>query len=501
MNDKLLCWIGDAVYRFGIVKAIQDNYKCDLYSILDIDYRQKKFFENQKLVNFQKTWFYRDYVDLTGNQKPDIEFLQKFEERYGINLWNNIYSERYFYKYNTHSFSYNDLLRIIEQECKLFEKVIDDVQPQFLIIGTTDLHHNHLLTELCRAKNVQVLMTGGARFGYRELICEEPDKLSSIIYAKKIVVKKNEKTFEELRSYLTKFDNVKQITEFRKNLEVPISEKIRKFFELIFVYGGAKYRNQFERIGMTRKKIIGEIIRNRFNKRSTSSFVNRHLNRKLDSTAPFVYYPLHTEPERALSIAAPFYTNQIEVITHIAKSLPVGYNLYVKDHPGMSFKAGPGRTISFYNQIMDLPNVKLLHPEVSQDEILKSCSLVITINGTTGLEAAFYGKPALTLVETLYSHLPSVITIKTPEDLPHAIIQALEKKVEPSSLEEFVNFIEANSFEIDRKLLYSDFRNKFLYKEIDANEMKSYFKDHNSSFETIGLEYISKIKKIKDNKQ
>jgi len=184
-----------------------------------------------------------------------------------------------------------------------------------------------------------------------------------------------------------------------------------------------------------------------------------------------------------------------------AKSLPVGYILYVKDHPGMSFKAGPGRTISFYNQIIDLPNVKLLHPEVSQDEILKSCSLVITINGTTGLEAAFYGKPALTLVETLYSHLPSVITIKTPEDLPHAIIQALEKKVEPSSLEEFVNFIEANSFEIDRKLLYSDFRNKFLYKEIDANEMKSYFKDHNSSFETIGLEYISKIKKIKDNKQ
>ena len=501
MNDKLLCWIGDAVYRFGIVKAIHDNYKCDLYSILDIDYRQKKFFENQKLVNFQKIWYYRDYVDLTGNQKPDIEFLQKFEERYGINLWNIIYSERYFYKYNTHSFSYDDLLRIIEQECKLFEKVIDDVQPQFLIIGTTDLHHNHLLTELCRAKNVKVLMSGGARFGYRELICEEPDKLSSIIYAKKIVGKKNEKTFEELRSYLTKFDNVKQITEFRKNLEVPISEKIRKFFELIFVYGGAKYRNQFERIGMTRKKIIGEIIRNRFNKRSTSSFVNRHLNKKLDSTTPFVYYPLHTEPERALSIAAPFYTNQIEVITHIAKSLPVGYNLYVKDHPGMSFKAGPGRTISFYNQIMDLPNVKLLHPEVSQDEILKSCSLVITINGTTGLEAAFYGKPTLTLVETLYSHLPSVITIKTPEDLPHAIIQALEKKVEPSSLEEFVNFIEANSFEIDRKLLYSDFRNKFLYKEIDANEMKSYFKDHNSSFETIGLEYISKIKKIKDNKQ
>ena len=50
MNDKLLCWIGDAVYRFGIVKAIHDNYKCDLYSILDIDYRQKKFFENTFLL-------------------------------------------------------------------------------------------------------------------------------------------------------------------------------------------------------------------------------------------------------------------------------------------------------------------------------------------------------------------------------------------------------------------------------------------------------------------
>ena len=106
MKDKLLCWIGDAVYRFGIVKEIHDNFDCDLYAILDIDILQKEFFEKQKLVKFQKVWYYRDHVNLEQNKKPDINYLISFEKKYRINLWSIAYTERYFYKYNIHNFEY-----------------------------------------------------------------------------------------------------------------------------------------------------------------------------------------------------------------------------------------------------------------------------------------------------------------------------------------------------------------------------------------------------------
>ena len=496
MKDKILVWLGDALYRFGLAKALKENYECDLFGILDIDKRQKEFLEKQKLVKFTKKWYYRDYVQIDLHKKPDIEYLKNFENKHRINLWNLAYSERYFYKFNEIEFSYDEILSIIEQECKLFDHVIDEIKPDFLVIGTTDLHHNHLLYELCKVKRVNVLMLTGARFGYREMICTDADKIEAIIEPIK-TDSKSSKSLEELQDYLQKFNTAKQINEFKKNLQVSTSENIRKFFQKILVYGGKNYRNQFEHYKMTRLKLLHEIISLKLNKRSVKKFVDHNLPREINDDSPFIYYPLHTEPERSLSIEVPFFTNQVEVITNIAKSLPVRYKLYVKDHPGMTFKGGKGRDVSFYMEILDLPNVKLLHPSVSQEELLKKCALVITISGTTGLEAAFFGKPTITFTETLYSHLPFVFTLTKIEELPQAIETTLKKKVDILALNQFVDFIEKNSFQIDRKLLVTDFRRRFLYKEITESEMKSYLDDNKLAFGQLASEHIKKIKQIK----
>ena len=37
--------------------------------------------------------------------------------------------------------------------------------------------------------------------------------------------------------------------------------------------------------------------------------------------------------ERSLLITAPYFVNQIEVIRNIAKSLPINFKLFVKEHP------------------------------------------------------------------------------------------------------------------------------------------------------------------------
>ena len=226
----ILTFLAGAFYHFGIVKALKDNYDCELFAIIDVDDKPKKFFEKQKLVKFEKIWYYREHVSL-DTKNPDMNYLKSFEEKYRINLWNLAYSERFFYKYNLYNFNHEQINSILEQECKLFENVIDEVKPDFLIIGTTDLHHNHLLSELCKAKNVKVLMLGGSRFGYRELICEENDKINSIVEPKLGNNKKIGTTFEEMREYLQKFDNKKQIAELRKNLKVSTREKLRKIVE------------------------------------------------------------------------------------------------------------------------------------------------------------------------------------------------------------------------------------------------------------------------------
>ena len=48
----------------------------------------------------------------------------------------------------------------------------------------------------------------------------------------------------------------------------------------------------------------------------------------MSKTKPFIYLPLHQEPERSLLIAAPKFSDQIETIKQIAKNLPKTISIY-----------------------------------------------------------------------------------------------------------------------------------------------------------------------------
>ena len=49
-------------------------------------------------------------------------------------------------------------------------------------------------------------------------------------------------------------------------------------------------------------------------------------------SGPFAYYPLHFDPEASTIVSAPMHTNQLAVVEALAKSLPLGMSLLVKEH-------------------------------------------------------------------------------------------------------------------------------------------------------------------------
>ena len=65
-------------------------------------------------------------------------------------------------------------------------------------------------------------------------------------------------------------------------------------------------------------------------------FLDKYSLNNIPSDEKYVYFPLQFEPERTILISAPYYTNQLELIKNIARSIPVDYFLYVKEHPGQS---------------------------------------------------------------------------------------------------------------------------------------------------------------------
>ncbi len=506
MKDKLLIFLAGAFYHFGIVNALKEKYDCDLFAIVDVDDKPKKFFLRQKLVEFKKIWFYRDHVSLELKNKPDMKYLASFEEKYGINLWNIAYADKKFYKYNRfYKFSYDEILRIFEQTCKLYELIIDESKPDFLLMGLHDSHRNYLLYEICKARDIKIMLLGATRFGYRAKTSQDEKYFDFIEESSKQNLSKNITSNSDLLNYLKKFDHTKQVNEFKVKYAKSTGNKFSTLLKFFLFGGTSTSKKHFSRYGLSRSKLIRQIPGTFLNMRSIRSFIEKNAVHVLDKKTPFVYYPLHSEPERALSIAAPFFTNQIEVITNIAKSLPVGYKLFVKEHPNMTLKHGTGRKLSFYKDLLKLPNVRLIHPEIKREEILEKCSLVITINGTAGLEAAFHNKPSITLIETDYSSIPSVYTLKRIEELPIAIRTSLGKTVDQSALFEYVNMVDKNSFEYNKSILNLDFYDRFfdrgfviIEKEISEQEMKSYLDDHKEIYEKLALEFIKKIKQYKE---
>ena len=203
-------------------------------------------------------------------------------------------------------------------------------------------------------------------------------------------------------------------------------------------------------------------------------------------------------PERTILISSPFNTNQVEIIKHISKSLPIGYRLYVKEHPVQVIREW--RKISFYKDILSIPNVEFLHHSVKTSEIMKKCSLVITINGAAGLEAAIHKKPSILFSDFSYSILPSVHQLKSIDELPTAIRSSLQKKVDPADVGKYLNLLEANTFTFDMfgfDLAYHDYfyyGGNLIDTDIPEEKVRGFVKKHKSTFDMLADEFIKKIK-------
>jgi lipid A disaccharide synthetase len=173
----------------------------------------------------------------------------------------------------------------------------------------------------------------------------------------------------------------------------------------------------------------------------------------------------------------------------------MGFKLYVKDHPAASIK--DPRRASFYKDILKLQNVILLDSKLDKDMILKKCQMVITISGTTGLEAAFFNKPVITFTDTIYSNLSYVFVLKNLEDLPSAIKNSLSKKVDENELIKFVNYVDNNSHEINMRSIGSSFELRFRYHKLSEEDVKMAIFENKEELSKLALWYIKKFNKIK----
>ena len=488
---KILFWIPN-IENYGIASKFKEY---DIYAMYDIWPNHKRFFKKQKLVNFSKEWYYDENINLGKKTTPNKEYLEEFEKRTGIKLWETYYAEKSFNKYNPYyKFSYSEALLIFEQECKFFESILDEIRPDYLIMQRVARHQTFLLSEICKSRNIPVLTLEVSNFGFRFQICSSMENISEEF--KKYVPQK-QFSKQELFNYFFQYDSSKQNkTLLTKIPSIYVRNKdVAKNF--IF-HDNKKFQKHFARLGMSRFNMIKQSIISIIKKSNVEKFVKQNLEYKINTKNRFIYFPLHTEPEAVLNLESKFFTNQIEVIKHIAKSLPASHILYVKDHPISTLKNS--RDVNFYNEIQKIPNVVLLHHSISRDQIIKNCDLVITIAGTSGLEAMFFDKPVIVLSNPSYSIIPFIHKIQNMEQLSNSIRDALLTKTDFETLATYVDFILNKSFELDLVSINVDMNYRFYTmgiitfdKTLLHDEVIDFLNCHDKAFEKIHEQFLKKM--------
>ena len=366
-------------------------------------------------------------------------------------------------------------------------------------MGQPQLRHDQLFYELVRAKKIKTIITNPANLGYKCYLSQEPNKFDE---SDNINLEPNKnKTFSDLQEYINSHSFKKQTEDFLNSVNSSSLERLKAAKEFLLVSENDNVKSHYTYFGRSKKNVLFDSIELSRKRKKRKSFIDKKFETKIEDE-PFVYFPMGSDPEASTLLAAPLQNNQVEIIKQIAKSIPIEYKLYVKEHPFQEQRNW--RDIINYEEIMEIPNVKLLHPTVKINEIYKKCSLVVTVAGTAGFEAAFYGKPSIIFSKNLnYSIMPSVFQVGQIDDLPTLIRTSLKTKVEFSDVNKFVSLIENNSFDFDfysfvtKKEQYFFFSGFLIDTVIPISKMEVFLDNIKNEFKILVNEHIKKINNVK----
>jgi len=373
-----------------------------------------------------------------------MAYLKKLESEYGIpNLWPYLAVDRVLmsnqlvreYPYNKPPYTYEEMLKILQVQAKAVTNFLEKEKPDFIFFtqaigGVGSL----LLYNIAKKKGIPILCAtintlpktvvlsdnyaylDGVEKKFAELI-QKPELIKKHINYQKA------KTFlsdfqDKPRPYSEihdrnnyRFDQLKQL-DFLLPKKILIS--IKWFLHLIYEYFVSKIRYDYtytnpiyylaDRI---KRKVRG---------------LKRIKYEKINPDEPYAFFPLQLEPEVSLLLLASWATDQRHIIKQIAKSLPVGYKLYVKEHPQMVSY----RPMSYYEELKKIPNIILIDPRINSFEVIKHAKLITTITGTVGWEAILLKKPVITFGDIFYNKIPGVKNCRTMEQLPWLVKEQIE---------------------------------------------------------------------------
>ena len=258
-------------------------------------------------------------------------------------------------------------------------------------------------------------------------------------------------------------------------------------------------RTHYTYQGRSKLKVLLNYLLDKIRIKARKKFIEKYFKMDFTENRKFILFTLQVNAESAILLDAPFYINQIEVVRNISKSMPADHLLLVKEHPASFVRSW--RSVGEYKELRDIPGVVLIHPSANSQELMKKSSLVISICGSSSLDAQFLEKPSIIFADTNFSMIPSIQKVKEIEKLPELIKQTISRRIEPKEIEKYIQFVEKKSFEYDQ-ISHGQEMQKFLYHGgvlVDVsdlpNKMNVFLENTKPRFQQLKNAYLGCIQK------
>jgi len=170
---------------------------------------------------------------------------------------------------------------------------------------------------------------------------------------------------------------------------------------------------------------------------------------------PFLFFTLQEEPEMSLSWQSPESLAQIAYLWQLARDLPAGFTLAVKEH----VYAVGRRPQGFYKHLLDFKNVVILDPLLPGPDVIRASRAVSTISSTAGFEAAWMGKPVISFgLHNIYNFLDHVFVAHQSASLAPLLHKVLVEGIDTDKAEKdgrrFHQAFKDLSFDIGQENMY-----------------------------------------------
>jgi hypothetical protein len=384
---------------------------------------------------------YHETVDANRGIFPEGVMVKNF-------LWKNTileYAEleREFYVLlNRHdidgSFSYEDRKRLYYSQLNYWLNVIHNMKIDVLVLSETPHAISHfVLYTICKKLNIRTLMLSLTTLPGTLYVKESFSDVPIIPVNKKDTEKLNQVMSVNINKILNTNESpwymIKQRKLFvRAGLTIRLQALLSLFpflLEKVRILPRKPYNEFYKKRGKTFEEsdyTRSEFALKRMELRKRQYRLRqsyRALCETPDLNKPYLYFPLHFQPERSSCPEGSVYADQQLVIQMIADKLPDDTYLYVKEHPSqfLMTRGALGRTQYFYEDVKKLPRVALVDDTFSSRRLIENSLSVVTLTGTAGMEALFCARPALVFGYAWYRKIPGVFYIEDPQELESAL--------------------------------------------------------------------------------